>query len=64
MASIAAPTWAEVQAMDSVERAAFNIIRGEMSGDTFLWDSEWYDKDGSPQRGGWKSQIDGNKGGG
>ena len=61
MAAIASPTWAEAQMMDPIERAAFNIVRGEMNGDTFLWESEWYDKEGRPQRGGWKSQIEGNK---
>jgi hypothetical protein len=45
--------------MDPIERAAINIVKGEMNGDKFLFDAEWYDKDGRPQRGGWKSALDG-----
>jgi len=58
MAAVACPTWTEVQAMDPIERAAFNIVKGEVNGDNFLWDHEWYDNDGIPQKGGWKSQLE------
>lgn len=58
MAAIASPTWAEAQAMDPIERSAFNIVRGEVNGDEFWWDAEWFDSDGKIQVGGWKSQIE------
>lgn len=58
MASLVAPTWGEVQSMDEDVRAAMCIVKGEMNGDTYLWDEEWHDKDGSLQVGGWKSTID------
>jgi hypothetical protein len=58
MASLASPTWAEVLAMDETTRAAFNIVKGEQNGDEYLWDAEWYEKDGSLQVGGWKSVIE------
>lgn len=57
MAALASPTWAECQAMDPIERAAMNIVKGEMQGDEYLWDAEWFDASGKPQTGGWKSVI-------
>ena len=47
--------------MDPIELAAMNIIKGEMQGDQFLWEVEWYDREGKPQKGGWKSAVEGNR---
>lgn len=44
--------------MVDIERDAFNIVKGEMNGDEFLWDAIWYEKDGRPMTGGWKSTIE------
>jgi hypothetical protein len=35
-----------------------NIVKGEMNGDTFVYEHLGYDADGAPQHGAWKSRID------
>jgi len=44
--------------LSEVEVEAMNIIRGEMSGDKFLWTFEWFTPEGEPQVGCWKSYAE------
>ncbi len=44
--------------MDPIERDAFNIVKGQMQGDEYLWDAVWYTPEGEQVIGGWKSQIE------
>lgn len=49
--------------MDPVYRDAINVIRGEMNGDTFVWDHEYWDDDGRPVVGAFQSFIEKQSGG-
>lgn len=45
--------------MDMIVLEAFNIVKGEVNGDEFLWDHEYRDpKSGLMMRGIWKSYLE------
>ena len=55
MAAVAQPTWREVQTLDPETLEALNVVKGEMNGDEFLWDYEYWDEEGRLHTGAWKS---------
>jgi hypothetical protein len=59
MAAIACPTWAEVLAFPPEELQAFNIVKGELNGDEFLWDQPHFDRKAQKMtKGVWKSVME------
>lgn len=58
MASLASPTWAEVQEMEELVLVAINIVKGQANGDEFIWDHVEEDDDGVVRMGIWKSTLD------
>jgi hypothetical protein len=62
MALVSSPTWTEAQLLTPEELEAMAVIKGEMQGDEYLWDVEYYEPRAEKKiKGGWKSRIEGLK---